>query len=94
VKYPDRNRLLRAFGVTDNFRAEISEARHLSKGDHWFLLCSDGFWEYVMENEMSAALAKSKNLDAWLKHMLKIHKSRRSKNCDNYSAVLVKIIVS
>jgi serine/threonine protein phosphatase PrpC len=34
-----------------------------------FLLCSDGFWEYVLEAEMEQALAEASHPREWLTRM-------------------------
>jgi serine/threonine protein phosphatase PrpC len=62
----------------------------LQSGDS-FLLCTDGFWEYVYEIEMEIDLSKSRTPAAWLEYMLKRHYARVPENCDNYTAVAVFI---
>ena len=48
---PDKSRLLRALGTENNFTPQISEKFLCSKKTA-FLLCTDGFWEYVHEDIM------------------------------------------
>ena len=38
----------------------------LYPGSHAFLLCSDGFWECVLESEMELEFSKSNNAKEWL----------------------------
>ena len=66
--HEDRNRVLRALGQDE---APVVEAREeeLSPGKHAFLLCSDGFWEYVLEDEMAADLACASDPLDWLARM-------------------------
>ena len=53
-----------------------------------FLLCSDGFWEYIEEAEMAAFLARSATPRQWLERMeQEVQKNGIGKNMDNYSAV-------
>lgn len=52
-----------------------------------FLICSDGFWEYVYETEMEADLLKSDSTEVWLKYMLKRHILRAENKGDNYTAI-------
>lgn len=67
--HPDRNRLLRALGDNrEKIQARVHEEETLQEGDV-FLLCTDGFWEYVTEDEMLACLYGSANPDDWLKRM-------------------------
>ena len=57
-----------------------------------FLLCSDGFWEYVYENEMELDLAKSNTSEEWLKSMVKrVILRTKNQNNDNYTAIVVRI---
>lgn len=51
--HEDRNRVLRALGQDGALTVEAA-AEALCPGRHAFLLCSDGFWEYVLENEMAS----------------------------------------
>lgn len=50
--HEDRNKLLRAIGADEKVKPVTMEFDHLKKGRHIFLLCTDGFWEYVTEKEM------------------------------------------
>lgn len=82
--HEDRNRVLRALG-SDNAKPDVSEAVKLN-GACDFLLCTDGFWEYVYEEEMESELAKADSPKEWLENMKAILKSRAPENHDNYSA--------
>lgn len=67
--HPDRNRLLRAIGDTrEKVQARVHEPFALQEGDV-FLLCTDGFWEYVCEEEMLESLYESTNAQDWLDQM-------------------------
>ena len=88
--HPDRNRLLRALGaVGDSPQFELSRKVCLDDVQA-FLLCTDGFWENVLEKEMSALLKKSNSPEDWINRMVKIVSRREnSGNIDNYSAIAV-----
>ncbi len=87
--HEDRNRLLRALGKEGDLRPVIlEEPCSLQDGDK-FLLCTDGFWEYVTETEMEVDLAKSNNPDEWLQKMELRIQERAKKGHDNYSAIAV-----
>ena len=91
--HPDRNRLLRALGWewSDNKSYVVSESIKLQEGDA-FLLCSDGFWEEIVEDEMIRILSETKDAATWLSRMTKIVETNgRDKNMDNYSAICVRI---
>ena len=70
VRYhEDRNRLLRSLGNDKPPRPTLAEEPlTLMPGDA-FLLCTDGFWEYVTEPEMEVTLAKSASPEQWLENM-------------------------
>ncbi len=85
--HEDRNRVLRALGA-ENPKAEVSAVYELEKGDA-FLLCTDGFWEFVYEDEMEATLAQSRNPKAWLSKMEEILRQRIPEDTDNYTAAAV-----
>jgi serine/threonine protein phosphatase PrpC len=54
-----------------------------------FLLCSDGFWEYVKESEMICDLLKSETANNWLSYMLCRLGERVPKLHDNLSAIAI-----
>lgn len=87
--HEDRNVLLRALGASENVKVEVTEIEI-----HDFdalLLCSDGFWEYVLETEMESELACSKSADKWLYKMRAIQLNRAPERCDNNTAIAVML---
>jgi PPM family protein phosphatase len=93
VRYhEDRNRLLRVLGMEGEMRPVVEQIQHpISRGDA-FLLCTDGFWEYVTEIEMEIDFAKSYNPEEWLTRMESRLLGRVKDGHDNYSvnAIFVK----
>ena len=87
--HADRNKLLRALGRDDRIDTEISGVLSVEGGRHAFLLCTDGFWEYVFEDEMEQALAESEKPREWMKKMVEKVKKRAKKGSDNRSAIAV-----
>ncbi|UCE30807.1 MAG: serine/threonine-protein phosphatase [Burkholderiales bacterium] len=84
---PSRNVLTGSLGVRDGFEPEIvAQPLSLEPGDA-FLLCSDGFWEYVDEREMESALQRASSPDDWLARMEHSVLNRGRKGQDNYSAM-------
>ena len=81
----DRNKLLRVLGDTEEVASELSQI-DLLDGDS-FLLCSDGFWELISEDEMQDDLVGSHDAKIWLEKMYKRVKSRVTDSSDNYSAI-------
>lgn len=83
----DRNKVLRALG-SDNAKPDVSDVKNLY-GAEAFLLCSDGFWEYVYENEMEDCLKNTKSAEEWLCAMKTYVYNRVPQNHDNLTAVAV-----
>jgi len=89
--HEDRSILLRAVGNHDEIKATILESPKTIRPGDAFLLCTDGFWEYVTESEMVVDLVKSKTPVEWLERMeLRLLTKVQAGN-DNYSALAVLI---
>ena len=83
----DRNKLLKVLGEsTTNEVGTIYRPIPYKKGDA-FLLCSDGFWEYVLEEEMEIDLSKSETAKEWIEFMLVRLLLKFSGNNDNFTVV-------
>ncbi|MCL2819703.1 MAG: protein phosphatase 2C domain-containing protein [Oscillospiraceae bacterium] len=91
--HEDRNRVLRAFGGDKQIKAEVSPMLSFTSGFHAFLLCTDGFWEYVIENEMEHDLLKCNTPNEWLLKMVLRISKRAPDNNDNFSAAAAFIAV-
>lgn len=85
--HQDRSSLLRVFGSEwEKDMFEISEEIGL-KTVKAFLLCSDGFWELITEEQMKKTLKKSKTAADWLEKMLMIvRENGKNTSMDNYTA--------
>ncbi len=91
--HPDRSILLRAMGAEWDMPAyEIPErSLKIRKGDT-FLLCTDGFWEWIEEKTMLKILKKSTSAyDALQEMVAEIKTNGTGKGMDNYSAILVNV---
>jgi serine/threonine protein phosphatase PrpC len=86
--HEDRNRLLRSLGGED-FRPTVGEQALSLQPQDAILLCTDGFWEYVNEDEMEADLAAAKRADDWLERMETRIPRQAAAEHDNYSAMAV-----
>ncbi len=88
-QHEDRNRLTRCLGNSGKLRTTVAEnAVAVTTGDA-FLLCTDGFWEFVTEADMQATLAESATPTDWLTVMEPILLSRAPTNHDNYTATAI-----
>lgn len=88
----DRNRLTRVMGEEwSSQKYELSDLYKIKKHDR-FLLCSDGFWEYIEDNEMINSYKKNNTAEQWLINMNNIFLNKSiNKKTDNYSAITVCI---
>lgn len=89
-KSPNQNKLVRSISDFNDFNPDISEVINIKKGDA-FLLCSDGFWEYVHEDDIERTVAETSSPKVWLEKMLEVlHRNEHEKN-DNYSVIAVMV---
>ena len=87
--HDDRNVLTRVLGASEEVKVD---AVAISKNQYdALLICSDGFWEYVLEEEMENTLKNSDSAMNWLYKMRTIQMNRAPDNCDNNTAIVVRI---
>lgn len=85
----DRNKLLKAIGKEGGVRAETKIIPLREDVENVFLLCTDGFWEYVTEEEMEKTLALAQSPMDWIAMMRKHLEQCVKANNDNNSAIAV-----
>lgn len=85
----ERNVLLRTMGQLEIFRPQVYQEKQLLTGGNAFLLCTDGFWEHVLEAEMEMDYAKTKTPGKWLRKMEKRLLGKVKRDFDNYTAMAV-----
>ncbi len=88
--HPAQNRLFHSLGNEDDFAGEFYPSLDLESGDA-FVLCTDGFWELINNDEIIRTLNISPTPQEWLSMMLDIIQARLKKTSDNYSAVCVMV---
>ena len=88
--HSERNILLRVIGEKwEEPMQELQKPLSLRKCQA-FLLCTDGFWELIDEEEMCRLLKDSSGVQEWLDQMAQVVKSNgMDKNMDNNSAIAV-----
>ena len=86
--HADRNRLLRVMGIEwDEPMYEVAQPIRRLGGES-FLLCSDGFWEWIEEKAMQRLLKKAAHPGEWLSMMEQaVLKQGTGQHMDNYSAI-------
>ncbi len=88
--HPDRNRVLRALGQDEELQVETGSCP-IGPGRTAFLLCSDGFWEYVLEEEMERDLKAASDPEDWIRLMRERLAERVPADNDNNTAAAVWI---
>ena len=86
-QHPDRNILTKVLGSVENLKPDIYEFS--AKKNDSILLCSDGFWEFVLEEDMISCLEKTFTPAEWLKKMVAIRQKKAHNGSDNNTAVAV-----
>jgi PPM family protein phosphatase len=86
---PHRNQLLTALGNTASLEPRVVPMGFAVEDGDAFLLCSDGFWEYVQEFEMEETLDAADSVSDWLHALEGRIIARGRKGQDNYSAIAV-----
>ncbi len=84
---PNQNKLTNALSISP-CTISVSDITPID-GSSSFLLCTDGWWEYVTEEEMEQTLGKASNSREWLRAMLDIRENAAPENSDNYTAAAV-----
>lgn len=88
----DQNKLTRVLGSNYYIPPDCDIYNSpLAVGDA-FILCTDGFWEYVYEEEMEEDLAFSNDPAVALARMEQRLLSRVTKFNDNYSAIVAMVV--
>jgi len=82
--HPDRNRLLQSLGSERIKPMVLSAPEPLQKGDA-FLLCTDGFWEYVYDLEIETSFTQAHSPKEWLEKMELMLLRKADGEHDNYT---------
>lgn len=89
--HEDRNKLTKVIGLDKCLKISDEFEPIKMKRDDAVLMCSDGFWEHIVEKDMISLLKKSSTPQQWLDKMNKLiakNISRNNiKNNDNLSAI-------
>ena len=91
-EHEDRNKLMRAMGAKWGSKTyDVSAV--LERGEtQAFVLMTDGFWEYVYEEEMLATLRDADSAETWI-HAMENYVLERADmtKTDNYSAIAARV---
>ena len=85
----DQSRLLRSLGGANRYQPDICECdTPIEQGDA-FMLCSDGAWEYLKDEEILFDFLKAENAKKWAELLLLRIMERLNGNNDNLSILTV-----
>lgn len=85
--HEDRCILTRSLGGRSEVPVDISRLDNTDYDS--LLLCSDGFWEHVYEQEMCETLKQSQTPQQWLEKMVTCRRSNVTSDNDNNTAVVI-----
>lgn len=88
---PDQSSLLRALGNSERHQADVSRTSEPLQPGDGFLLCSDGVWEYVYDNEVLVDFLKAETAREWAELLLLRLVERIPPDNDNLSLITVLI---
>jgi PPM family protein phosphatase len=90
--HPQRSVLYAAIGAEGDTFPEVTREAVTVQDRDCFLICTDGFWEWVVETQMEVALSASKSCEEWLTIMSQIAEGSAlasGQQRDNYSAIAI-----
>lgn len=93
-RHPRRSILSAAIGVEGSAPATITQSASEIKDNDAFLLCTDGFWEWISEAEMEQAAIQADSAQEWLDIMRAlVDKNGSASNValDNCSAFTIHV---
>lgn len=91
-QHPDRSVLMVAMGMENLSDAYVIDEKGVAmKEPLYFLMCTDGFWQYVHEEEMMMTVAEAESAEAAIQDLVKIAKKNAGEeDRDNLSAIFIK----
>ncbi|MET0211340.1 MAG: protein phosphatase 2C domain-containing protein [Burkholderiaceae bacterium] len=85
----ERSKLFAALGHEEDVPVALHDTPFPLVAGDVFLLCTDGFWEYVDESTMIAMLGRAATPAEWLESMVADVVSRGGREQDNFSALAI-----
>lgn len=87
----DQSSLLRTLGNKERHSSQVYVSDNLLETGDAFLICSDGAWEYLRDEEILFDMIKSESAKQWAEYLLlRIHERVDGSN-DNLSILTIKI---
>jgi protein phosphatase len=88
ILHPEQNQLTRSINIRKKHRVEVTVLPTISPDDT-FILCSDGFWEYVTKEEILQLADLSTN-QADLEKIARLATARAKGHGDNLTVLLLR----
>ncbi len=85
----ERSKLFAALGHEEDVPVALHDTEFPLVAGDVFLLCTDGFWEYVDESAMVAALGVATSPAGWLESMVADVVTHGGREQDNFSALAI-----
>ena len=90
--HPDQNRITRSLGPHKLTNTTYRDFYFQSDKSYMILLCSDGFWEYISEHEMSKLFnIDAEEIEDKLEELMLLINQRAGARADNISVAIGKI---
>lgn len=86
--HPDQGKLFKSIGMEREDKPSVNVLEPLRPGEA-LLLCSDGFWEHLEQEEL-ASLASVSDLQKTLENLAKLAEGRAQGKSDNVTAICVR----
>lgn len=90
-KDEDQSSLLRALGNPERNQPDLGRPREALRRGDGFLLCSDGLWEYLYDQEVLADYLKSETAREWGEMLLLRAMDQMEPGNDNLSLITVRV---
>jgi PPM family protein phosphatase len=87
---PDRSVLYAAIGAEGETRPTVGSRQALEDGDA-FLVCTDGVWDTIREETITALLNIAGSVEEWVSSIASVVRTTANEHQDNYSALGVWI---
>lgn len=90
--HPQRSLLCGAIGGDSGETPEVAVDEAMIEAGDAFLVCTDGFWEWISEEEMENAAASARSVREWLEVMRAVVESKARLSMtphDNYTAFTI-----
>lgn len=87
----DQSCLLRTLGSQDRKEPEVYDHNVIVREGDAFMLCTDGVWEYISDEEVLIDFLKSENAKKWAEHLLVRIMNRVNGGNDNLTIMTIMV---